>query len=398
MKHSTVFSCAAGAIALGVAAIAQAAGSMATSSQVDLARAQRVRAQMQAQANQAKSAALKAGVAGAKPGNTKPAELFANPDRAYPPSCLSSPMPFGMWQNDPNYFHTQLNLVGDPLTNDAGERAYTETVDVYVFRVACTSGQSATLLEIDRPTSLDGNTTRYPTFPAVYVSQGSLQGYVVRIADDPNTFFATNYALNPLINSDVFVLENFYASQTQIDYNQALRVEVDNLAAGAARQINDVSLAAYNPTGYPEALLPLPISGYETGNWYDPNHSGEGIQVEVGELQASGGSTYPRYISIAWYTFDSSGIPYWLFGSGTFNAGDTSAVVTLAYSSGGGFAGNFGASATQKLWGTFNVQFPDCNTMQFNYQSTNGLPAGVSTGSGTRTWTRLTQMNGLTCQ
>ncbi|MGH8091095.1 MAG: hypothetical protein ACREO6_06555, partial [Rudaea sp.] len=119
--------------------------------------------------------------------------------------------------------------------------------------------------------------------------------------------------------------------------------------------------------------------------------------VEVGEF-APTDTTYPRYITIAWYTFDSSGTPYWLFGSGVFNAGDTTASVQLGYSYGGGFAGNFGAAATQKLWGTFNVQFPDCNTMQFSYQSTAGLPQGVPTGAGSKTWKRLTQMNGLTCQ
>ena len=397
MKHSTVFSCAIAATALAAAALAQAAGSgAAVSPQVDLVRAQQVRAQTQAQANQAKSAALKTGVGGAKPGNARPVELYANPDRAYPPSCLGSPMPFGMWQNDPYAQHSVVNLIGDPLSGDPVERNYSEAVDLYVFRVACTSGQSATLLEINRPQVMEGNTTRYPTLPAISVLQGSNNIYV-RLANDPNTFYSTNYALNPLVNSDVFVLENFYNSSVQFDYNQAFALTVDNLNANDSHRYTTFALAAYNPAFYPEAALPLPISGYMTGNWYDPNHSGEGIQVEVGELQGSG-STYPRYIAIAWYTFDSNGHPYWLFGSGNFNAGDTSAVVTLGYSYDGGFAGNFGASATQNLWGTFNVQFPDCNTMQFSYQSAPGLPTGVPKGSGMKTWTRLTQMNGLTCQ
>jgi hypothetical protein len=303
-------------------------------------------------------------------------------------------MPFGMWQSDPNYKHAVVNLIGDPLAGDANERNYSEAVDVYVFRVPCSSGQSATLVEIDRPSN--HSNTYYPTFPGVYVTQGSQQDYVVRVANDPNTFYSTNFALNPLIQSDVFVLENFYAGAVQFNFNQSVTVTIDNLATGF-RQIVDFPLAAYNPAQYAAASLPLPISGYMTGNWYDQNHSGEGIQVEVGELQGNG-SNVPRYISIAWYTFDSSGTPYWLFGSGVFNAGDTTAIMQLGYSYGGGFAGNFGASATQKLWGTFNVQFPDCNTMKFSYQSTAGLPNGVPVGAGSKTWTRLTQMNGLTCE
>jgi hypothetical protein len=396
MNRSTIISCAVATAALAVVTLAQAAtGGASAMSQVDLARAQQVRAQMQAQTNQAKAAAQKSTVAGAKPGNVKPSELFANPDRAYPPSCLGSPMPFGMWQNDPTYFHQQMTLLGDPLTSDAGERAYTENVDVYVFRVACSSGQSATLVEIDRPSNLDGNSTRYPTLPGIYASQNGINDFVIRVADDPNTFLTTNYALNPLIYSDVFVLENFYGGPIQFNYNNPVTITVDNLAT-SGHQLFDFPLPAYNSAQYAAASQPLPISGYMTGNWYDQNHSGEGIQVEVGELQASG-STYPRFISIAWYTFDSSGTPYWLFGSGVFNAGDTSAGLQLAYSSGGGFAGNAG-SATPALWGTFNVKFPDCNTMQFSYQSTAGLPTGVPVGTGSKTWKRLTQMNGLTCQ
>ena len=394
MNRSIIFSCA-GAAAMGVASLVQAAvPAVSTKPQADLAQAQQVRAQMQAQVTSSKSAAAKAGVAGAKPGGPAAAELYANPDRAYPPSCLSSPIPLGLWQNDPNALVGQVTLIGDPYAGGS-EASYTETVKIYVFRVACTSGLSATLMEIDRPSSTEGNTSLYPTLPAVSVAQGSNNIYV-RLANDPNTFFSTTYALNPLINSDVFVLENFYGGSIQLDYGNALTLTVDTLNTSDPNRLTNFALATYDPSKYPAASQPLPISGYMTGNWYDKAHSGEGIQVEVGELQASG-STFPRYITIAWYTFDSSGVPYWLFGSGVFNAGDTSATVTLGYSSGGSFAGS-GASATQTLWGTFNVQFPNCNTMQFTYQSAAGLPAGVPTGSGTKSWTRLSQMNGLTCQ
>ena len=103
-------------------------------------------------------------------------------------------------------------------------------------------------------------------------------------------------------------------------------------------------------------------------------------------------------------TSDSTGTPYWLIGSGVTNVGSNgvwpnNVTVTLAYTSGGGFAGNFGASATKALWGTINLSFPDCNTMTFNYATTGaGIPSGVPTGNGSKTWQRLTQVNGLTCQ
>ncbi|MBS0438942.1 MAG: hypothetical protein JSS33_06000, partial [Proteobacteria bacterium] len=158
MKHSIIFSCAAVA-ALGIATLAQAAvPAAAATPRVDLAVAQQARAQVQAQITGTKAAAMKTGVAGAKPGGTRAAELFANPDRAYPPSCLNSPMPLGMWNSDPNALVAQVRLIGDPYAG-GNEANYSEIVKIYVFRVVCTSGLSATLLEIDRPSNMEGNTS-----------------------------------------------------------------------------------------------------------------------------------------------------------------------------------------------------------------------------------------------
>lgn len=395
MKHSTIFFCGLATFALAAATLAQAAGPSAAGAQLDLAQAQQIRAQMQAQIIGGKAMAGAKAVAGAKPGGATAGEMFANPDRAYPPSCLNSPIPLGLWQNDPLARYAQIRLIGDPYAG-GNEATYSETVKIYVFRVVCTSGLSATLMEIDRPSNMEGNTSLYPTVPGVSVTQGGNTLYV-RMANDPNTFFSTTYALNPLVNSDVFVLENFYGGSIQLNYNNALTLTVDTLNQADPNRYTNFNLPAYNPSLYAAASQPLPISGYMTGNWYDKAHSGEGIQVEVGELQGSG-NNLPRFINIAWYTFDSDGVPYWLFGTGIFNAGATSVPLQLAYSYGGSFAGSGAVAQAPQLWGTFNVQFPDCNTMQFSYQSAAGLPTGVPTGQGSKTWTRLSQMNGLTCQ
>ncbi len=393
MKHSIIFSCAAVA-ALGIATLAQAAvPAAAATPRVDLAVAQQARAQVQAQITGTKAAAMKTGVAGAKPGGTRAAELFANPDRAYPPSCLNSPMPLGMWNSDPNALVAQVRLIGDPYAG-GNEANYSEIVKIYVFRVVCTSGLSATLLEIDRPSNMEGNTSLYPTFPGVSVTQGG-NGLYIRLANDPNTFFSTTYALNPLINSDVFVLENFYGGATQLDYGKVLTLTVDNLRIGDPNRLTNFNLPNYNPSDYTAASQPLPISGYMTGAWYDPAHSGEGIQVEVGE-QGTPGTANDRYIVLAWYTYDPQGLPYWLYGLGSFTAGDRTANVQMIYSTGGGFGGTF-SNANTPPWGTISVQFPDCNTMKFSYQSYSGLPSSVPTGNNTKTWFRGSQMNGLTC-
>lgn len=360
----------------------------------DLATAQKARNQVQANLSAGRTALAKQlGSANAASGGAQAAEAYANVNRAYPPSCLGSPIPFGLYANHlNNAAQAQIRLYGDPL-GDAAEQAFSEIDTVTLFHVVCSSGTSASLLEIDRPCGTQCGTL-YPVFPGISVVQGNNNLYI-RLADDPNTFYATNFAFSPLVGSNVYVLENFYLGATQFDYNQAFVLTVDNLNANDPARMTSFYLPTYNPTQYSESALPLPISGYMTGNWYDPNHSGEGIQTEIGEL----GNGSSRFISVAWYTFDPSGVPYWLFGSGVFTPGDRSATATLGWSSGGGFAGNFGSSATQSLWGTFVVSFRDCNTMDFTYTTTGtSLPNYVPTGFGSKTWTRLTQMNGLTCE
>ncbi len=339
------------------------------------------------QASQSKKLVVNSATAG----GVTSAEAFANPYRAYPPSCLEAPLLLGLYANDPGRLQTQITLPGDPLNTANGENTYSETDTVTVFRAVCSSGVSATLLEIDRPSG--SAAFPYPVFPGIYIGS---QQYVPRITNDPNTFFTNTFAYDPVTTSDVYVLEHIYGESSIVDYNQAFTLYVDNLMSGSNADTAQFDLPAYNPANYAEASQPLKISGYMTGNWYDPAHNGEGLQVEVGEF------TYPtRYMTIAWYTYDEMGVPYWLVGSGSFTAGDRTASVTLGYTSGGGFAGNFGSSVTSNAWGSFTASFPDCNTMVFTYASLPGTPSTIPVGNNTnnpKTWTRLSQMNGLTCE
>jgi hypothetical protein len=338
------------------------------------------------------------------PGVT-PNEIIANPERAYPPSCLQAPLLLQLYANDPAKVQFSVTLSGDAYNGDnTAELTYTESDTVTIFRVPCSGGTSALLLEIDRPSNLDGVTTLYPVYPLVYVTLSDGTPYELRTPQDPNTFLSDNVAGTPLFQSSVFVIENTYGSDVQIDFNPAIDIGVYNLLSSSNPNVDTqaFNIPAYNPALYTAASQPLPITGYLTGTWYDSAHSGEGIQTEIGEV---GTAAAQRFVSVSWYTYDSTGRPYWLVGSGIINLDATTfvapnnATVTLGYNSGGGFAGNFGAKATQALWGTINVSFPDCNTMTFNYATTGtGIPSDVPTGTGTKTWKRLTQVNGLTCQ
>lgn len=326
---------------------------------------------------------------------TKPAEYYANVNRAYPPSCLNSPLPLGLWANNPNNALTaNITLPGDPNSADANERGYRETVAITVFRVECSGGLSATLLEIFRPSNASVN--YYPIFPNVTIGNN----LAVRLPDDPNTFFSTTYPLDPVPASDVYMLENFYDPfhASQFNFNNAFTLTVDNLITTDPNEFTTYTFNAYSPPATP---TPLPISGYLSSAYYDSAHSGEGLMLEVYD----NGDSVNRTFFAAWYTFDPLGLPFWLSAQATFPIADpsTGALINALtnvptyYVTNGGFAGNFGAKATVNNWGTMSFSFPDCNTIVFSYNGTTGSTAGP-TGSGTRTWHRLANINSIVCQ
>jgi hypothetical protein len=355
--------------------------------QRDRAAVAQANASIQAAMATARSAASAAVVAG--PGPTKPNDVFPNPNRAYPPSCLGDGLPFGefrQFSSDPAPLQQQLVLPGDIAACSGGnaqECAYQEQVTISVWRVPCSGGTSATLMQIDRPCGGCANTSLYPTFPLVLATQGNKQLYI-RLATDPNTWFTTSYANEPIGSSNIWVLENFYGGAVQFDYNQAFALALDNTI-----QFN---VPAYQPAQYTGAQQSLPISGYMTSNWFDPNHGGEGTLTQI--FDNNDGAT--RTFTSAWYTFDTNGLPFWLYSQGSIKIGDrTTGPVDTFYATNGGFAGNFN-SATFTKWGTITFSFPDCNHMAFTYNGNADAVQGP-TGSGQRTWLRIANVNSIAC-
>jgi len=298
-----------------------------------------------------------------------------SPWQAYPSSCLAYPLspPSG-----PTWTATAL------LETAVTENGKHETVNFVFWRTPCTGGKSALLGKVFRDA---GSVNKFPApiYAGLRVSQGAIQNHIARIATEPNTVLSYVPLDSDISNSVTFVFEN--DASASVDYSQAVNLTINTADSG----IVSVAIPAYDEMQYPTADLSLQLSGHVSGNWFDPAHGGEGAQIEVGATTGEG-----RYLVFAWYTYDPSGVPFWLFGLGNFNAGDRSANVTVAYATGGGFAG--AGSANTLPWGTVTVDFPDCNSMHFSYQANSGLPAAVPQGSGTRTWTRLTSINGLSCQ
>jgi hypothetical protein len=322
-----------------------------------------------------------------------PNEIVANPDRAYPASCLADGLPFGLFKpfsSDPTPQQQLLTLPGDPAAcaaNNAAECGFSETDTITVWRVPCSGGKSATLLEIDRPCGACATTTLYPTFPLIRATQGNNSNFVIRIATDANTVFSTSYVNDPVFTSNIFVLENYLGYPVQFDYNKAFSLSLDNAII--------FNFGDYNPAQYSGASAGMPITGYLNTNWYDPNHGGEGMLTQI--YESGDGQTRP--FTAAWYTFDSTGRPFWLYAQGGIAVGArTTGNIDTYYASAGGFAGGFGASATFTKWGTTSFSFPNCGTMTFTFNGQTDATTKGPGGSGTRTWTRLADSDGQVCQ
>jgi hypothetical protein len=329
----------------------------------------------------------------------------------YPASCLADGLPLGQANKDPHWQSLPISLHGDfnscfinpaaPTYKQAqAECVYSEDVAVTVWRVPCSGAKSATLLELDRSSALNGNTNLYPTFPGIWVKQDTKIAYI-RLAADANTTASQVFVNSPVTRSSVYVLENF-AGTTTFDFNLPYTLTVDN-NTGLALQFD---LLTYDAADYAQGNLP--ISGYMTGSWYLPSNGGEGMLTQV--LDNPDGVS--RTFVATWYTFDALGQPFWMIAQGVFPIGATQiSKVSVNYVVGGGFAGNF-TSVKSTPWGTMSFAFPDCNTLTFSYASTATSvtsaasadassaplqPADAPIGSGTRTWSRIGTINHLTC-
>ncbi len=323
-----------------------------------------------------------------------------NPVRAYPPSCLADPLPDQ--PSGPTYT-TTANLAA--LNASTGETVI-EGVTITLWRVACSSTQfftSATLMRIKRQSQYEGDGAIYPLFPGIRISQGSTGyafdpngGNLIRVAQEPNTVLSDTIADTPIVYSTTYVLENYpFQGAGLFDFNLPFGLQFDNFIQTSSFYYVDVP--AYNPTSqsYPAAFQNLPISGYMSTNWSSDNAFGEGIVLQVYEIE---GNTQTLNVSLGWFAYDQLGVPYWLFGNKAITRGAKIAAIPMLYLNGGGLGGGSG-SATSQPWGSVTISFPDCNNMIFNYASNPGLPAGVPQGSGNNlAWTRNANVNALSCE
>ncbi|MEJ8567214.1 hypothetical protein [Elongatibacter sediminis] len=124
------------------------------------------------------------------------------------------------------------------------------------------------------------------------------------------------------------------------------------------------------------------VRGAVSGNWYGPDQSGHGVQIEVIDEHRA---------VVAWYVYDADGNLLWLFGTGDID-GD-SIHVTLEMFSGGAFPPAFDPAMVQtEVWGEMTLTFQDCENGQMSWTP---VMAGFSAGS--MALVRLTAIDGHAC-
>ncbi len=123
-------------------------------------------------------------------------------------------------------------------------------------------------------------------------------------------------------------------------------------------------------------------SGAMTGAWYDPSHDGEGWLIEVlAENRAL----------VTWYSYDQQGKQMWLIGVGEIS-GSIIQIDELQVTHGAVFGPDFDPDdVILNTWGSLEIEFIDCNSATFTYQSITGF------GSGALNAIRLTNLSGLEC-
>ncbi len=130
----------------------------------------------------------------------------------------------------------------------------------------------------------------------------------------------------------------------------------------------------------------FPISGYQSGWYYVPSRSGEGINFNVAQNEDR------LFISVAWFTY-SMGEQMWLIGSVDITEGDKMATVEMYRTSGTGFGQAFNADdVLLELWGTLTVSHPECGLMFVEWDG------GPDFGTGQLLMEQLVNVAGLECE
>ncbi|WP_181918915.1 hypothetical protein [Wenzhouxiangella sediminis] len=138
-------------------------------------------------------------------------------------------------------------------------------------------------------------------------------------------------------------------------------------------------LASFLLIGSSHAIM---ISGGFTGNWFNPEASGQGFQLQV----------MPDGRAVAfWFTYDANGNQVWLVGEDYIDGNTLN--LQMSQPVGASFGDGYNSDDVELIpFGTVSLTFDDCNSGTATWQSSN-----PDFGSGQMPLQRLSSSAGVNC-
>jgi hypothetical protein len=196
-------------------------------------------------------------------------------------------------------------------------------------------------------------------------------------------FFGQAKALTPACGS-VAITTNFFSPAVMASSlcdgsasNQNPAISGDGTTVGFDSNAPQAGAASNNSNAYSEGVAGLNALGVSTlsadfsGQWFDPNQSGQGLVIDVTQPDANN----TRYMSAIWFAY-LNGQPTWLLGAAIPKAGtgDQAGKVIVQMDQVAIFQGlSFPigeTTAAATLWGSITLTFTDANTGTMSWTST----------------------------
>ncbi len=142
-------------------------------------------------------------------------------------------------------------------------------------------------------------------------------------------------------------------------------------------------LLCFSTTALADLVL---ADGEATGQWFNPERSGEGFYIEIIN---TGGS---QQIGVAMFTFDDSGAPLWVSGNVAIGPNDEVVAIPVFQFDGPAWGPGFDSDDLNITpFGTITVRFPTCDTALFSVVTEGDLQ------NGNYSLVRLTDIEGIEC-
>ena len=130
----------------------------------------------------------------------------------------------------------------------------------------------------------------------------------------------------------------------------------------------------------------FPLEGKHSGLYYNPQNSGDGINLTISKQGDR------LFATATWYTY-RNGSQMWLVGSADFEAGDDSITMDIIRTDGASFGVDFNADDVERIiWGNATISIPSCDHLNMSFTSSEN-----PIESGSLTYQRLANIEGLNC-